>query len=111
MHAHVLAGSLSRCSHCAHAHPGGGRLSVSFCSHCAHAGTGGVSISFSLSSALGIFHHGAPRQLSTPAPTLSPHRPQGKSYLYFTQFKAEVRGAEIEYAMAYVSASHRDLSM
>lgn len=31
-------------------------------------------------------------------------RPQGKSYLYFTQFKAEVRGAEIEYGMAYVSA-------
>lgn len=30
-------------------------------------------------------------------------RPQGKSYLYFTQFKAEVRGAEIEYGMAYVS--------
>lgn len=36
-------------------------------------------------------------------------RPQGKSYLYFTQFKAELRGAEIEYAMAYVSTSHRDL--
>ncbi|CAO2641139.1 Myeloid-derived growth factor [Lemmus lemmus] len=36
-------------------------------------------------------------------------RPQGKSYLYFTQFKAEVRGAEIEYAMAYVSASLGDL--
>lgn len=34
-----------------------------------------------------------------------PRRPQGKSYLYFTQFKAEVRGAEIEYAMAYVSAA------
>lgn len=32
-------------------------------------------------------------------------RPQGKSYLYFTQFKAEVRGAEIEYGMAYVSIS------
>lgn len=40
--------------------------------------------------------------------TLSPDRPQGKSYLYFTQFKAEVRGAEIEYAMAYVSTSLRD---
>lgn len=40
--------------------------------------------------------------------TLSPHRPQGKSYLYFTQFKAELRGAEIEYAMAYVSASLGD---
>lgn len=32
-----------------------------------------------------------------------PCRPQGKSYLYFTQFKAEVRGADIEYGMAYVS--------
>uniref|UniRef100_A0A2K5IAU7 Myeloid derived growth factor n=1 Tax=Colobus angolensis palliatus TaxID=336983 RepID=A0A2K5IAU7_COLAP len=32
-------------------------------------------------------------------------RPQGKSYLYFTQFKAEVRGAEIEYAMAYSKAA------
>ncbi|XP_036089970.1 myeloid-derived growth factor isoform X2 [Rousettus aegyptiacus] len=30
-------------------------------------------------------------------------RPHGKSYLYFTQFKAEVQGAEIEYGMAYVS--------
>lgn len=30
-------------------------------------------------------------------------RPQGKSYLYFTQFRAEVRGAEVEYGMAYVS--------
>lgn len=30
-------------------------------------------------------------------------RPQGKSYLFFTQFKAEVRGAKIEHAMAYVS--------
>ena len=40
--------------------------------------------------------------------TLSFHRPQGKSYLYFTQFKAELRGAEIEYAMAYVSVSHGD---
>ncbi|NXP39889.1 MYDGF factor, partial [Leiothrix lutea] len=29
-------------------------------------------------------------------------RPQGKSYLFFTQFKAEVKGAKIEYAMAYV---------
>lgn len=34
-----------------------------------------------------------------------PRRPQGKSYLYFTQFKAEVQGAEIEYGMAYVSGS------
>ncbi|KAF7460954.1 myeloid-derived growth factor [Urocitellus parryii] len=32
-------------------------------------------------------------------------RPQGKSYLYFTQFQAEVRGAEIEYAMAYSKAA------
>lgn len=32
-------------------------------------------------------------------------RPQGKSYLYFTQFKAELRGAEIEYAMAYSKAA------
>lgn len=30
-------------------------------------------------------------------------RPQGKSYLYFTQFEAEVQGAKIESAMAYVS--------
>uniref|UniRef100_A0A8C5U4W9 Uncharacterized protein n=1 Tax=Malurus cyaneus samueli TaxID=2593467 RepID=A0A8C5U4W9_9PASS len=30
-------------------------------------------------------------------------RPQGKSYLFFTQFKAEVKGAKIEHAMAYVS--------
>lgn len=32
-------------------------------------------------------------------------RPHGKSYLYFTQFRAEVRGAEIEYGMAYVSTA------
>ncbi|XP_049732431.1 myeloid-derived growth factor isoform X1 [Elephas maximus indicus] len=32
-------------------------------------------------------------------------RPQGKSYLYFTQFKAEVRGAQIEYGMAYSKAA------
>uniref|UniRef100_A0A0B8RYD0 UPF0556 C19orf10-like protein n=1 Tax=Philothamnus irregularis TaxID=1899461 RepID=A0A0B8RYD0_9SAUR len=32
-------------------------------------------------------------------------RPQGKSYLFFTQFKAEMRGAKIQYAMAYSSAS------
>uniref|UniRef100_A0A670K7R4 Uncharacterized protein n=1 Tax=Podarcis muralis TaxID=64176 RepID=A0A670K7R4_PODMU len=30
-------------------------------------------------------------------------RPQGKSYLFFTQFKGEVKGAKIEYGMAYVS--------
>ncbi|XP_038019571.1 myeloid-derived growth factor isoform X2 [Motacilla alba alba] len=29
-------------------------------------------------------------------------RPQGKSYLFFTQFKAEVKGAKIEHAMAYL---------
>ncbi|XP_066503742.1 myeloid-derived growth factor [Hoplias malabaricus] len=28
-------------------------------------------------------------------------RPQGKSYLFFTQFKAEIKGAKIEYARAY----------
>ncbi|XP_008835197.1 myeloid-derived growth factor [Nannospalax galili] len=32
-------------------------------------------------------------------------RPQGKSYLYFTQFKAEVRGGDVEYAMAYSKAA------
>ncbi|XP_058393536.1 myeloid-derived growth factor isoform X1 [Diceros bicornis minor] len=32
-------------------------------------------------------------------------RPQGKSYLYFTQFRAEVRGAEVEYGMAYSQAA------
>ncbi|XP_006278723.1 myeloid-derived growth factor [Alligator mississippiensis] len=32
-------------------------------------------------------------------------RPQGKSYLFFTQFKAEVKGAKIEYAMAYSKAA------
>ncbi|KAM6040152.1 myeloid-derived growth factor [Theristicus caerulescens] len=32
-------------------------------------------------------------------------RPQGKSYLFFTQFKAEVKGAKIEYAMAYSQAA------
>ncbi|KAM6463651.1 myeloid-derived growth factor [Liasis olivaceus] len=31
-------------------------------------------------------------------------RPQGKSYLFFTQFKAEVKGAKIQYAMAYSKA-------
>lgn len=33
-------------------------------------------------------------------------RPQGKSYLFFTQFKAEIKGAKIEYASAYVSIIH-----
>ncbi|XP_043985313.1 myeloid-derived growth factor [Gambusia affinis] len=28
-------------------------------------------------------------------------RPQGKSYLFFTQFKAELKGAKIEYANAF----------
>ncbi|KAJ0065065.1 hypothetical protein NL108_005534, partial [Boleophthalmus pectinirostris] len=28
-------------------------------------------------------------------------RPQGKSYLFFTQFKAEMKGTKIEYASAY----------
>ncbi|NXK92215.1 MYDGF factor, partial [Formicarius rufipectus] len=32
-------------------------------------------------------------------------RPQGKSYLFFTQFKAEVKGAKIEDAMAYSQAA------
>ncbi|XP_039622672.1 myeloid-derived growth factor [Polypterus senegalus] len=32
-------------------------------------------------------------------------RPQGKSYLFFTQFKAEVTGAKIEYASAYSQAA------
>lgn len=50
-----------------------------------------------------------PLPLPTPVLTLSFHRPQGKSYLYFTQFKAELRGAEIEYAMAYVSVGHGNL--
>uniref|UniRef100_A0AAY4DDK5 Myeloid-derived growth factor n=2 Tax=Denticeps clupeoides TaxID=299321 RepID=A0AAY4DDK5_9TELE len=28
-------------------------------------------------------------------------RPQGKSYLFFTQFKAELKGCKVEYASAY----------
>ncbi|KAM8890326.1 myeloid-derived growth factor-like [Synchiropus picturatus] len=32
-------------------------------------------------------------------------RPQGKSYLFFTQFKAELKGAKLEYANAYSSAA------
>lgn len=32
-----------------------------------------------------------------------PARPQGKSYLFFTQFKAELKGTKVEYANAYVS--------
>ncbi|NWR96535.1 MYDGF factor, partial [Motacilla alba] len=37
-------------------------------------------------------------------------RPQGKSYLFFTQFKAEVKGAKIEHAMAYSQAATGALS-
>ncbi|XP_016159923.1 PREDICTED: myeloid-derived growth factor [Ficedula albicollis] len=40
----------------------------------------------------------------------SVRRPQGKSYLFFTQFKAEVKGAKIEYAMAYSQAAAGALS-
>ncbi|CAG08012.1 unnamed protein product [Tetraodon nigroviridis] len=32
-------------------------------------------------------------------------RPKGKSYLFFTQFKAELKGAKIEYANAYSQTS------
>ncbi|XP_060088658.1 myeloid-derived growth factor [Heteronotia binoei] len=32
-------------------------------------------------------------------------RPQGKSYLFFTQFEAKVKGATIEYGMAFSSAA------
>ncbi|CAL8254384.1 unnamed protein product [Merluccius merluccius] len=32
-------------------------------------------------------------------------RPQGKSYLFFTQFKAELKGAKMEYANAYSQTS------
>uniref|UniRef100_A0A8D0DWL4 Myeloid derived growth factor n=1 Tax=Salvator merianae TaxID=96440 RepID=A0A8D0DWL4_SALMN len=32
-------------------------------------------------------------------------RPQGKSYLFFTQFKADVTKAKIEYSMAYSAAA------
>ncbi|XP_066492286.1 myeloid-derived growth factor [Tiliqua scincoides] len=32
-------------------------------------------------------------------------RPQGQSYLFFTQFKGEVKGAKIEYGMAYSTAA------
>uniref|UniRef100_A0A670K7S3 Uncharacterized protein n=1 Tax=Podarcis muralis TaxID=64176 RepID=A0A670K7S3_PODMU len=35
-------------------------------------------------------------------------RPQGKSYLFFTQFKGEVKGAKIEYGMAYVKKIKRE---
>ncbi|XP_041791717.1 myeloid-derived growth factor [Chelmon rostratus] len=41
-------------------------------------------------------------------------RPQGKSYLFFTQFKAELKGAKIEYANAYsqtASAGQKDVPL
>ncbi|XP_061096744.1 myeloid-derived growth factor [Conger conger] len=41
-------------------------------------------------------------------------RPQGKSYLFFTQFKAEIKGAKIEYARAYSQAGvggHSDVAL
>ncbi|CAL8308336.1 unnamed protein product [Lota lota] len=41
-------------------------------------------------------------------------RPQGKSYLFFTQFKAELKGAKIEYANAYSQMSEggqRDVAL
>lgn len=36
-------------------------------------------------------------------------RPKGKSYLFFTQFKVELKGAKIEYANAYVSIKETHL--
>lgn len=54
----------------------------------------------------GILHSSAPPpSVPLTKALLSSFRPQGKSYLFFTQFKAEVKGAKIEYAMAYVSPS------
>lgn len=41
-------------------------------------------------------------------------RPQGKSYLFFTQFKAEIKGAKIEYAAAYSQSAvggQRDVAL
>ncbi|KAJ3599476.1 hypothetical protein NHX12_033437 [Muraenolepis orangiensis] len=41
-------------------------------------------------------------------------RPQGKSYLFFTQFKAELKGAKMEYANAYSQTSEggqRDVAL
>ncbi|MBN3303187.1 myeloid-derived growth factor [Amia ocellicauda] len=41
-------------------------------------------------------------------------RPQGKSYLFFTQFKAEVTAAKIEYASAFSQAAvggQRDIAL
>uniref|UniRef100_A0AAZ3Q7D8 Uncharacterized protein n=1 Tax=Oncorhynchus tshawytscha TaxID=74940 RepID=A0AAZ3Q7D8_ONCTS len=43
-----------------------------------------------------------------------PMRPQGKSYLFFTQFKAELKGAKIEYASAYsqtAAGGQRDVTL
>ncbi|XP_041647805.1 myeloid-derived growth factor [Cheilinus undulatus] len=37
-------------------------------------------------------------------------RPQGKSYLFFTQFKAELKGTKIEYANAYSQTAAAGLS-
>ncbi|NXU85204.1 MYDGF factor, partial [Xiphorhynchus elegans] len=70
---------------------------------------GGEVHSFSRSlggRGLGILHSSAPPpSLPLTKTLLSPFRPQGKSYLFFTQFKAEVKGAKIEYAMAYSQAA------
>lgn len=38
-------------------------------------------------------------------------RPQGRSYLFFTQFKAELKGAKIEYANAYSQSGHSDVAL
>lgn len=38
-------------------------------------------------------------------------RPQGKSYLFFTQFKAELKGTKIEYANAYSQTGHSDVPL
>lgn len=38
-------------------------------------------------------------------------RPQGKSYLFFTQFKAELKGTKIEYANAYSQTGHTDVPL
>ncbi|XP_059197295.1 myeloid-derived growth factor [Centropristis striata] len=41
-------------------------------------------------------------------------RPQGKSYLFFTEFKAELKGTKIEYAEAYsqtAAAGHSDVRL
>lgn len=35
-------------------------------------------------------------------------RPQGMSYLFFTQFKAELKGTKIEYANAYSQTGHSE---